>query len=509
MSSGHFKNIKLSTFSIFVSILVLALFNHPFFSHAVQHISGGANGAIIVSSLALLMFAINFLVTYIVLFLFRTVGKAIIAISFIINAICLYFINTYDVLLDDTMMGNVFNTNYSEATGYYSPAAILYILGSGIAPSVLLFAIRVNYGRFKRFLACIGISLAAMVAIGFGNITNWPWVDKNSTELGSLILPWSYTVNTFRYKAAERENNREETLLPDATILNGDKEAVVLVIGESARRDHFSLYGYGRQTNPLLSQVEGLKAYKANSAATYTTAGVKAILDSQDSDKLYETLPNYLHRSGAEVIWRTSNWGQPPLHIEKYYETYDLLKQYPEANPDYDGILFEGIDSVITSSGKPKVLIVLHTSISHGPSYEKRYPQQFKVFSPVNHSVEMSAAVQSELFNSYDNSIVYTDYLLARTVSDLKALSPEWKTCMIYISDHGESLGENNLYMHGVPMAIAPREQYEIPFLIWTSDDSIRYKDIETAGQHHIFHSVLHFLSIDSPAYKEELNIFE
>ena len=149
-------------------------------------------------------------------------------------------------------------------------------------------------------------------------------------------MPWSYTVNTVRYYNGEKKRNQKEILLPDAVISNDSKDVCILIIGESARRDHFSLYGYEKMTNPLLAE-DNVTAFIANSAATYTTAGVKAILDHQPTGKLYEILPNYMYRTGVDVIWRTSNWGEPPVHIEKYHTVRDIKKMYPEGDDRYDG----------------------------------------------------------------------------------------------------------------------------------------------------------------------------
>ncbi len=153
--------------------------------------------------------------------------------------------------------------------------------------------------------------------------------------------------------------------------------------------------------------------------------------------------------------------------------------------------------------------MVLHTSTSHGPTYSKKYPKAFEKFSPVCNSVEVAQCTSEELINAYDNTIVYTDYLLHRVIEELKHL-PEYKSTMLYVSDHGESLGEKNLYMHGLPMSLAPKEQYEIPFIVWTSDNANKkLKANEQLSQNHVFHSVLNFLNIKSPIYKEEMNIFE
>ena len=150
---------------------------------------------------------------------------------------------------------------------------------------------------------------------------------------------------------------------------------MVLVIGESARKANFQFYGYKRNTNPLLAKQEGLKVYEANACATYTTAGTKAILEPQNSDDLYEMLPNYAFRTGVDVSWRTSNWGEPPIHIDEYLTNEQLGTLYPGENIYHDAILLKGLRERIESSRKNKVLIVLHTSTSHGPNYADKYPK--------------------------------------------------------------------------------------------------------------------------------------
>ena len=116
------------------------------------------------------------------------------------------------------------------------------------------------------------------------------------------------------------------------------------------------------------------------------------------------------------------------------------------------------------------------------------------------------------LINAYDNTIRYTDFLLDSLINTLRDMT-EWKSAMIFISDHGESLGENKMFMHGLPMRLAPKVQYEIPFLVWVSDGFRTYKTADklpaVLEQHYIFHSVLNLLSIQSPAYNKDYDIFE
>ena len=497
---------SITLISALLSIYTLLAYHYPVFKVIVENLEGGFNGVIITVGFAVLMLATNFFFYNLLLYLTRTVGKWITAFTLIGDAIMLYFVNTYDVLVTDSMMGNVFNTRYSEASGYFSLSAVLYVVFLGILPATLLILQQIDYKSLKRFGINTGIALATMVAMVAININNFTWIDRHATKLGSLLMPWSYTVNSVRYYNAERKRNQKEILLPDATITNSRKEVVVIIIGESARSQNFSLYGYDKKTNPLLEN-QAVTALAAKSAATYTTAGVKAILDHKPTDKLYEILPNYLYRAGVDVVWRTANWGEPPVHIEKYQKVADLKAAYPDVDDKYDGILTVGLKEVVESSTADKVLIVLHTSTSHGPTYYSKYPSEFEHFTPVCTTVEMAKAVPEELINAYDNTILYTDYLVNEVIESMKSLT-DYRSCVMFISDHGESLGENNLYMHGVPMAMAPKEQVEIPFIVWTSDSS-KIKAIDEAGQYHIFHSTMDFLSIDSPVYDSQMSIFE
>ena len=501
------RECKATTLSLIVTIYTLFAYHYPLFRLVVNNIEGGVNGWIITGGLAVLMLATNFMMSYIFLYLLRGVGKWIIGLSLIADAVALYFINTYDVLITDSMMGNVFNTRYSEASGFFSWVAVLYVIFLGILPCIFVVSRKVDFGSTKLFFKRTGVALAAMLAMVAININNFTWIDRNATQLGSLLMPWSYTVNTFRYFSAEKKRNAKEILLPDAKITSTSKDVVVLIIGESARRENFSLYGYNKPTNPLLEQ-ENVVALMAKAAATYTTAGVKAILDHKPTDRLYEILPNYLYRAGVDVIWRTNNWGEPPVHIEKYQKVADLKALYPDADERFDAILLEGLKDVIESSNADKVFIVLHTSTSHGPTYFSKYPADFERFTPVCTTVEMAKADPAELMNAYDNTIVYTDYLIDSVIETLRSI-PTRRSAMLFVSDHGESLGENNLYMHGVPMALAPKEQVEIPFIVWSSEGTESIKQLEEVGQYHTFHSVLDFLGIESDIYNPELSIFK
>ena len=507
------KPISLFVFSCIVSIGTLLLYNIPFFRYVADNSNESAGGRIfLLTSLVVIMLALNFMMTCLVMFLMRIVGRILLAIFSVINATAVYFIFTYSVMIDATTIENVFNTRYSEASGFFSWGLWLFILVFGVLPALWCLLQPVVIGKARKLAVYCGSSLAIVLVVALANFNQTLFISQHDTELGGLLQPWSYLVNICRIASFSMDEQAEEIKLPDGRIADNDKAVVVLVIGESARKANFQLYGYKRDTNPLLSKLQDLKVYEATSCATYTTAGSKAILEPKDSGDLYELLPNYAFRTGVDVAWRTSNWGEPPIHIDEYLTDDELGDQYPDVDKNYDGILFAGIRQRIESGKSNKVLIIIHTSTSHGPKYADKYPKDFEVYKPVAKNVEEGEKNVGLLVNAYDNTIRYTDFLLDNLITTLRAMT-DWKSAMIFISDHGESLGENKMFMHGLPMKLAPKEQYEIPFLVWTSDNFRDYKTKDelpaVLEQHYIFHSVLNLLSIESPAYNKEFDIFK
>lgn len=504
------NNFKITHFVVIMSSLLFILFHYPFFKFVFNNVDYKSfTGVSIIVSLVIAMLVANAFALFLIFFLSRLVGKILLILFFLINAVAVYFINTYSVIIDESMIGNVLNTNYSESSSFFSIKLVLYVVFLGIIPSIFIIKAKIITVTVKKFLVSISLTLLFLLTLAFANASNWLWIDKNSKTLGGLAMPWSYAVNIPLFYIHQFKKNEKEILLPDATIKDNQKSVVILVIGESARSENFSLYGYPKNTNPLLSKIPNVSHFNATSDATYTTAGIKSIVEHENTDELYEILPNYLYRNNVDVTWRTTNWGEPPVHIKNYQNREALMPNCKGDGCDYDGILLSGLKEQILASKKNKILIVLHTSTSHGPTYSKKYPAQFEIFKPVCNSVELGNCSHTELVNAYDNTIVYTDYLLANVIEDLKQLQ-EYKSAMIFVSDHGESLGENNLYMHGLPRSIAPKQQYEIPFIVWTSDNSARQmKPNKILTQNYVFHSVLNFLNIQSPIYKEQMNIFK
>ena len=212
------RKVSLAVWSLVLAVFTLVAFHVPFFRHLFANVEAGTNGVVIAVTAALLLLVLDFLLYYLLVWLLRFVGKCIVAFTLFGDAVMLYFVNNYDVLVTDEMMGNVFRTQYSEASGFFSFSFILYILLLCVVPCIYVFGRKVEYGSWKRLLGWLGGCVAALLVLVFGNMKNWPWIDRNSTELGSLLMPWSYIVNSFRYQAAEKRKNVQETPLPDATL---------------------------------------------------------------------------------------------------------------------------------------------------------------------------------------------------------------------------------------------------------------------------------------------------
>ena len=438
------------------------------------------------------------------------------------NATALYFIVQYGIVIDATMVGNIVNTNVKEASELAHPKLLLYVIALGFVPAALILRQRVAAAQRVRSAMVLVLSLVLGSAWLYANAQSWLWIDKNAKAFGGLILPWSYVINAARYYKSEAERHRVVEPLPPITAGRPGGMVFVLVIGEAARAQNFSLFGYGRETNPRLRQ-DGVLAYPgAHACATYTTASLRCMLSHRGVDGISgndEPLPSYLHRHGVEVIWRTNNFGEPPLQTSRYDTADQIRKACTQdcARLDYDEVLLHGLDAIL-HDGKPdtKTLVVLHLGGSHGPQYAKKYPPEFERFKPACQSVDLQKCSPSELVNAYDNTIVYTDEVLHRVIQLLKSATAR-PSAMLYMSDHGESLGEGGLYLHGVPMAIAPEVQYMVPLLVWTSDEFVRRGGTLTTPQRFrkppshdvIFHSVMGAMGLRSAVYVPENDLFQ
>lgn len=381
-------SMKASTFVILMIVMNAALYNWPLASFSLKNLDGITfNSLHTMATVFAVIYLETALVFYLAFIISRRLGKAVCVIFALANSLAVYFVVTYNVILDKSMMGNIFNTQYSESEQYLSSKLLIYFVFLGVLPAILILRTSLQKTSRIRLLIHFVITLIIMASTVWLSANQWLWIDKHAKQLGGMTMPWSYVGNSVRFYNQQAKENQPQTLLPDGHFTDNHKTVVVLVIGESARAQNFSLYGYPRQTNPLLSKTDNLVALQnATSCASYTTASVKCILSHVNPgvfSENFEPLPSYLQRQGIDVIWRTKNWGEAPIKVSSYLKSGDLRENCNGDECNFDGVLLTNLVEQIRASDKQKVFVVLHQTGSHGPSYHSKYPSEFETFTPV------------------------------------------------------------------------------------------------------------------------------
>ena len=526
-------------FLLLYTAYTAAVFQWPTFAYAAGQLNlATLEGWRTLATLGVLLTLLMLLLLGLPLLVSRRVVKLMAVLLLLGNGVASYFAHTYQVVLSVDMMGNVFNTRMDEASALFHPAMLGWVGVLAMLPAWWVWRLEwAPHSRWAR-LAHWAIGFALAGAWLYANATSWLWLDRHMSRIGSMTPPWSYVINGVRYVQRERAAKRPVALLPDmavqatgdAAAAAGRKQVVVLVIGESARAANFSLYGYPRPTNPQLSGLP-VEVWRARACASYTTAALACMLSARgsqvDNYPPEEPLPSYLHRHGVDVEWRSNNFGEPRMTVASRLQKGDLLQrcEQPAALSEadralcalprdgaFDAALLLGLEQRITASASPRVLIVLHQAGSHGPAYFEKYPATQEPFTPVCRSVNLGSCPPGTLVNAYDNSIVHTDALLAQIITRLRTLQG-WDSTLLYASDHGESLGEGGLYLHGTPAALAPDVQMDIPFLLWRSQlvaspGKPRMRE-GRVGHDHVFHTVMGALGLSSGAYRREFDLLE
>ncbi len=508
---------RLAGFILAVAVVNAVLYHWPLYAFVIANVDRSSFGGLL--TLVTVFFLVTF-VTALLLSLLSLISLRLVKVTCMVAAPCsalaIYFVQAYGVVLDKSMMGNLFNTDVAEAGSLFHPRLLLYLLLLGALPCWLLSRVQIQHNRRLQRAGFALVILVVGVGWAYATSKTWPWIDQNSKRLGGMTMPWSYVINAPRYLVG-RLAPREQALLPPATFVANDKTIVFLVIGEAARAQDFSLYGYARLTNPRLAEDGVVALAHTRACSTYTTASVLCILSHLEGGRQagWEPLPSYLQRQGLDVIWRTTNWGEPPLKVQTLERGDDLRKGCEGEGCDHDEVLLRGLAARIRSSARDKIFVVLHANGSHGPSYYSKYPPAFEVFKPVCKSVELHQCTSETLVNAYDNTILYNDEVLHRAIGVLKEF-PQAATMLMYISDHGESLGEYGLYLHGTPYSIAPDVQKDVPFLVWMSEAFKKKKTIAMSqrapeanhSQANVFHSVMGAFDMRSEVYQPQLDLF-
>jgi lipid A ethanolaminephosphotransferase len=533
------RRISAPVVTLAVAILMASISNGKFWS-TFAHATGGvslANLPLLAGAFLIIVLFFNACLT---MASFRYVAKPVLIALVLTASAASYFIAAYGIVIDKAMIQNVFETDTREATELISWQLVAKIGLLGILPSLVIARLRIRFpegakGLLQRSGIAAGSLLAAVLLLLLFFKSLAPAL-REHRELRFLLTPTNFIQAMHGYL-----RNRWAA---DVVVVPLGRDAVrgaawagkqrrtvtVIVVGETARAANFSLNGYGRQTNPLLSRQDGLINFShVSSCGTATAVSVPCVFsalgrhgysDSKASSQ--EGLLDVLKHAGFDVIWRDNNSGCKGVCDRVRYE--DVSRPAgPDSHCDeaecYDERLLEGLPELLRSSDKDLV-IVLHQKGSHGPAYASRYPKEFARFGPVCTTNQFEQCSRESIQAAYDNTIAYTDYFLSKTIDMLRdAASREGvDTAMLYFSDHGESLGENNVYLHGAPYMFAPREQTEVPMMLWMSDGfSDRFNiDLRCLSERrnqqlshdNVFHSVLGMLDVNTAVLNPRLDLF-
>lgn len=465
--------------------------------------------------------------------------RPLLVLLVVVSAACSYFMLHYNVLIDRSMVQNVFETNQAELNAYLSLPLLLTLLALGGLPATGLVLMRTasGAGSIRSFLVWpvnVLVSMMVLLAIGFAFYKDYSSLLRNNRYIRDQVLPLNVVRHTHGYLKSLYSTRQQplRAIGMDARRAPGPRpKLVILVVGETARSQNFQLNGYPRATNPRLSRKEGVISFNDVSSCGTATAISVPCMFSQMTRGQYddvraateENVLDILQRTGISVLWRNNNNGGCKGVCERVpTEDMPALKVAGQCvNADgtcYDDVLLHQLGARIDAINGD-ALIVLHQLGSHGPTYFERYPAASRAFSPTCDSNQIQHCSNEALVNTYDNTLVHTDHLLGKAIDLLQGYADQRDVALIYVSDHGESLGERGMYLHGTPYFIAPREQTQVPMVMWFSPEFSRNAGLDLACLHqnalhrahshdNLFHSLLGLFAVNSGVYQHDLDVF-
>jgi len=444
--------------------------------------------------------------------------------------------DTYNIVVDHSMIRNSLQTNLNESLDLFSIKLVLYVLFLGVIPSLFVYKSNISYGTFKqeslKKLKTI-ILLLIFIAINvFGFSKFYTSFLREHKDLKYYANPtfWMFGIMDYTKRTFFDGKVVVKTLGKDAKILEETeeyekKELVIMVVGEATRADRFSLNGYERETNPLLKKEEIYNLSNVSSCGTSTAHSVPCMFSIYNRDdynykkgiRTENVLDILTHTNEIKVLWRDNNSDSKGVALRVEYEDYKTAEKNTicEDGECRDEGMLIGLDKYIEKNKNKDILIVLHQMGNHGPAYYKRYPKKFEKFTPVCKTNQLEKCTKDEINNAYDNAILHTDSFLSDVINFLKPYSKDYETAMFYMSDHGESLGENGIYLHGMPYFMAPETQTHVASLMWFGDSIKEELDVEKLNtlkdnqysQDNLFHTILGLFEVDANVYKKDFDI--
>lgn len=485
-------------------------------------------------ALRLTAFAILTLLLGLLLSLFAVprLWKPVVIGFVVLAAVCAHFMDTYGAVIDRTMVQNTIETDAGEVRDLLTPSLLLRVALLGVLPALWIARTRLAFGGFAyelRRRAAVALACAVLVTAAIAaQYKGFALVGREHSDLRLLINPTSPLYAAWRYGSRRVEPNVITSIATDAVraAVPGRRPLlVVLVVGETARSANFSLAGYARETNPQLDQLPVITFPNVSACGTSTAVSVPCMFSpfgreaySDRKAKSHESVLDVLKRVGIRVLWRDNNSGCKSTcdRVERHADRELWTSAYCTGELCFDEVLLAGLPEWIQAA-PGDALVVLHQQGSHGPAYYRRSPAGFKKFLPECEGEAIERCSREEIVNAYDNTILYTDHVLAELIRLLEREAPERDVAMLYVSDHGESLGERGLYLHGLPFRLAPDEQTRVPLLLWLSEGFGASRGVERAcleqrsqealSHDLLFHSVLGLFDVGTASYDPALDL--
>lgn len=514
-------SLNIEVYSIIYMLYTLLAFNYVFFEK-IQELS--QNTLFTIGTFFVLLALLT--VCGLILFWKHTV-KPLSILFLLINSGVFYFVKNYHIAVDEEMLRNVLQTNPHETAELLNFTLLAYILLLGGIPTFIIS--RLNFTEtkiFKQRGSLFALCLVLFAAIIVPNSKDVAQFVRNNKPVKYLLIPVNYIgaiSSTIKHNL--RANHIFTPIGMDSHFTkywNNDKPLlIVFVVGETARAANFSLDGYTRDTNaPLKFYADNIINFKNTTSCGTSTAVSVPCMFAKDNRTEFENgsldytenVLDIFKKNGWRTVWLENN--SDCKGVCTRVETY--IPCASGAGTCFDSILTQEMQKQLTLPVQ-NTIMVMHQAGSHGPTYYKRYPKEFSRFSPVCNTEKLNQCSTKEIINTYDNTILYTSQNLADIIALLQNNYPQYNSLLIYVSDHGESLGEYNIYLHSAPYSIAPKEQKHIPFFIWAADSSLNALKIdkqclksqqnEAISHDNIFHTLLGLGGISAAEYKQPLDI--
>ncbi len=513
--------------SLIVALYLTFVTNRTFWSKAVDYL-GAPSFAVVLLAIGLFALFSAVCVTVSVKYL----TKPFFILLIMIAAASSRFMDTFGTIIDVDMIRNAAETTGSEAGHLLTAGFLTHMLIFGIVPSLLIVFVRIKhrpfFQKFKHNLVLVLCLLAVFTSVSIANVRTFAAAIRQHRDLAATVNPVAPIVSAVHYvmAAGADSNVTVQPLGADARViapmLSGKPRVTIIVAGETARAENFSLGGYARDTNPLLARQDIQYFTDTSSCGTATAVSLPCMFSvytraSYTHRKGLETenLTDVLTHAGIKAEWWENNTGSKGVADRIAYTSFSDINdpRFCKNNECVDDVALDRLGAWLDGIKGDSVLVI-HQLGSHGPAYYLRYPEKFRRFTPDCRTAELGNCSREEIVNAYDNSILYTDYIVSSVIDMLKAREEKVAGSMIYMSDHGESLGENGLYLHGAPYFIAPSQQTHIPFVLWTGKemragiDQACLKATAGAPRSHdnLFHTVLGLMNVATTVYDPALD---